>query len=49
MELFDSSLVSGVACSAPFVVRSLRSDDFEKGFLKVLAQLTKVGDVSHSR
>jgi len=29
-------------------VRALRIDDFENGFLEILAQLTKVGDISKS-
>jgi hypothetical protein len=49
MELFDSGLLSKVSCPAPFVVRSVRTDDFEKDFLGVLAQLTQVGNVSRDR
>jgi hypothetical protein len=49
MELFDSRLLKEVSCPAPLVVRSLRSDDFDKGFLDVLAQLTQVGNVTKEK
>ncbi len=49
MDLFDTSLLSAVSCPAPFVVRALRTDDFEKDFLNVLAQLTQVGNVTNGR
>jgi glucosamine-phosphate N-acetyltransferase len=45
-SLFDASLVDGTLCEAPFVVRPLRRDDFAKGFVSVLAQLTQTGDVT---
>jgi glucosamine-phosphate N-acetyltransferase len=46
VSLFDASLLDDKLCEAPFVVRPLRRDDFAKGFMGVLAQLTQIGEVT---
>ncbi len=48
MDLFDAALVDSRLCAAPYVVRPLRRDDFSKGFMAVLAQLTQVGNVTQA-
>lgn len=44
----DSEKQPDAASQARFVIRPLSSDDFAKGVLNVLAQLTAVGNVSES-
>ena len=49
--LFDDSLLSKQICSQlpdGYVMRPLSSNDYSKGFMECLAQLTNVGDVSES-
>lgn len=52
MDLFDATLLdAGVGATPPdgFVLRPLRSSDFGRGFTKLLAQLTRVGDYDATR
>ena len=46
MELFPSQLLKLVSPSDAFIVRSLRRDDYFKGYMSVLGQLTQVGGMS---
>lgn len=45
MDLFPATLIPSLAPS-PYVVRPLRRDDFNKGYVGVLGQLTQVGAMS---
>ncbi len=45
MELFPAAMLR-LRAEKPFLVRPLRSDDYGKGFIEVLAQLTQVGSFS---
>ena len=53
--LYDTSLLQDLKSvddiaskDANLVVRPLQSDDFERGYLELLKQLTSVGDVSQA-
>mmetsp|Transcript_32588 Transcript_32588/g.81680 ORF Transcript_32588/g.81680 Transcript_32588/m.81680 type:complete len:185 (+) Transcript_32588:164-718(+) len=45
-DLFSASLLHPVPISPNFVIRPLRRDDFDRGYMKLLAQLTSVGKVT---
>lgn len=50
--LFDPQLLKGLSSlesslEPRFILRPLRDDDYSKGFLQLLSQLTKVGDIDY--
>eukprot|EP01136_Pigoraptor_vietnamica_P008167 Opistho-1_new@43158 len=51
--LFPATLLDGLdkdrLSSLGLIIRPLEKDDYDKGFLELLSQLTKVGDVSKER
>eukprot|EP00126_Sphaerothecum_destruens_P015002 Sdes_comp8908_c0_seq1m309 len=53
MELYDSELLKGFQSEASLdptcVVRPLHLDDYEKGYLELLKQLTTVGEISEAQ
>lgn len=47
--MFDSDLISGVDVPEGLILRPLAASDYDHGFLKLLSQLTSVGEVSREK